>query len=79
MPRVIKHPELHRSKTVDWAERAFLSRSYDNSSPNEVIAEAGLSVSRIEACRSPTFSISTRSLKLGIVAISKQVSQDGIS
>lgn len=43
MPRVIKHPEVRRSEILDWAQRVFLSRGYENASLNEVIAEAGLS------------------------------------
>ncbi|WLA47930.1 TetR/AcrR family transcriptional regulator [Bradyrhizobium elkanii] len=43
MPRVIKHPDVRRSEILDWAQRVFLSRGYDNASLNDVIAEAGLS------------------------------------
>lgn len=43
MPRIIKHPELRRSEILDQAFALFLSRGYDNTSLNDLIAEAGLS------------------------------------
>jgi AcrR family transcriptional regulator len=43
MPRVIKHPELRRSEILDQAFALFLSRGYDHTSLNDIIAEAGIS------------------------------------
>jgi len=43
MPRVIKHPDVRRSELLDQALGLFLSRGYDNTSLNHVIAEAGIS------------------------------------
>jgi len=43
MPRVIKHPDVRRSELLDQALGLFLSRGYDNTSLNDVIAEAGIS------------------------------------
>jgi AcrR family transcriptional regulator len=43
MPRVIKHPDVRRSELLDQALGLYLSRGYDNTSLNDVIAEAGMS------------------------------------
>lgn len=43
MPRVIKHPDLRRSEILDQALAFFVSRGYDNTSLNDLIAEAGIS------------------------------------
>jgi AcrR family transcriptional regulator len=43
MPRVIKHPDLRRSEILDQAFALFLARGYDNTSLNDIIAEAGIS------------------------------------
>ena len=43
MPRVIKHPDLRRSEILDQAFELFLSRGYDNTSLNDIIAEGGIS------------------------------------
>jgi AcrR family transcriptional regulator len=43
MPRVIKHPDLRRSEILDQAFAMFLSRGHDNTSLNDIIAEAGIS------------------------------------
>ena len=43
MPRVIKHPDLRRSEILDQAFALFLSRGHDNTSLNDIIAEAGIS------------------------------------
>jgi Bacterial regulatory proteins, tetR family len=43
MPRVIKHPDLRRSEILDQAIALFLSRGYDTTSLNDIIAEAGIS------------------------------------
>lgn len=43
MPRVIKHPDLRRSEFLDHAMRLFLTRGYDRTSLNEIIADSGTS------------------------------------
>jgi len=43
MPRVIKHPDVRRAEILDAAFKIFVERGYDNTSLNEVIANASLS------------------------------------
>lgn len=43
MPRVVKAPEERRSELLDCAQKLFFARGYDDTSVNDVIAEAGVS------------------------------------
>ncbi|MBS0234163.1 MAG: TetR/AcrR family transcriptional regulator [Proteobacteria bacterium] len=43
MPRVIKHPDLRRSEFLEHALATFLTRGYDKTSLNDIIAESGAS------------------------------------
>lgn len=43
MPRVIRHPQVRRAEIMDKAFGIFLARGYEQTSLNDVIAEAGMS------------------------------------
>ncbi|YBV96432.1 TetR/AcrR family transcriptional regulator [Phyllobacteriaceae bacterium JZ32] len=43
MIRVVKAPEVRLTELLDCAQRLFFSRGYDNTTINDIIAEAGLS------------------------------------
>lgn len=43
MPRVVKHPDIRRTETLDRAATLFVQRGYDNVSLNDLIADAGVS------------------------------------
>jgi AcrR family transcriptional regulator len=43
MPRIVKHPEVRRAEILSEALRIFLARGYENTSLNDLIAEAGFS------------------------------------
>jgi AcrR family transcriptional regulator len=41
--RVLKKPEIRSAELLDCAQRLFFERGYDNTTVNDIIAEAGLS------------------------------------